>query len=179
MMIGILGSSKIKTYPAAYMAEVLDFICTQTDAKLLLNYIPNQKNEVLAIYEKCKTATQSRIAINFNVGSLRDFLGVLSHCTAFVGNEGGAVNMAKALNIPTFSIFSPFIIKGAWHAENSKEHVGIHLMDYKPEVFENLDKKGIKKNIDTLYEYFEPGLFKTSLSTFLIKNFNFQQAVSQ
>jgi heptosyltransferase-2 len=179
IMIGILGSSKIKTYPSEYMAEVLNFICSRTDAKLLFNYIPNQKKEVLAIYEKCTKATQSRIVIDFYVGSLRVFLAVLTQCTALFGNEGGAVNMAKALNIPTFSLFSPFIIKGAWHDENSKEHVGIHLTDYKPEVFENLDKKGIKKSIDTLYQSFEPGLFKNSLSAFLIKNFNFQEEVLQ
>lgn len=179
IMIGILGSSMIKTYPSKYMAEVLDFICSKTDAILLFNYIPKQEKEVLAIYDKCNKATQSRIAIEFYAGSLRGFLAVLSQCTVFIGNEGGAVNMAKALNIPTFSIFSPFIIKGAWHDENSKDHFGVHLRDYKPEFFENLNKKGIIKNIDSLYESFEPDLFNTSLSTFLIKNLNFQEAVSQ
>lgn len=178
IMIGILGSSILKTYPSEYMAEVLDFICSRTDAKLLFNYIPNQKKEVLAIYEKCKKETQTRIAIDFYAESLRGFLAVLSQCTALIGNEGGAVNMAKALNIPTFCMFSPFILKGAWHSKNSQEHVGIHLRDYKPEVFENLNKKGIKKNINTLYESFEPSLFRTSLSDFLIKNFNFQEEVS-
>ncbi len=178
IMIGILGSSELKTYPAAYMAKVLDFICSRTEAKLLLNYIPDQKKEVHAIYEKCKKGTQARIAIDFYSESLREFLAILSQCSALIGNEGGAVNMAKALHIPTFCMFSPFIIKGAWHAENSQEHVGIHLKDYKPEVFENLDKKAIRKNIHNLYESFEPELFMAALSDFLIKNFNFQEEVS-
>lgn len=178
IMIGILGSSAIKTYPAKYMAEVLDFICAKTDAKILFNYIPNQKAEVLTIYEKCKKETQSRIAIDFYAASLRGFLSILSQCEVLIGNEGGAVNMAKALNIPTFCTFSPFIIKGAWHSKNSKEHIGIHLKDYKPEVFNNLDKKDIKKNIEMLYETFEPSLFKASLSDFLIENFIPQEKVS-
>ena len=178
IMIGILGSSPTKTYPAEYMAEVLDFICSRTDAKLLFNYIPNQKKEVLEIYQKCKKETQTRIAFDFYAESLRGFLAILSQCNALIGNEGGAVNMAKALDIPTFCMFSPFIIKGAWHSENSKEHIGIHLRDYKPEIFENLNKKEIKKNINDLYTYFEPILFRDNLSDFLIKNINFQEEVS-
>ncbi|MBM1106433.1 glycosyltransferase family 9 protein [Aurantibacter crassamenti] len=179
IMIGILGSSALKTYPEKYMAEVLDYICTQTDARLLFNYIPNQKTEVLAVYQKCKKETQARIAIDFYAESLRGFLAILAQCTALIGNEGGAVNMAKALGIPTFCMFSPFIIKGAWHSKNSIQHVGIHLKDYKPELFEGLQKKDIKKNIETLYTSFEPKIFKTVLSNFIIKNTNFQKEVSE
>ncbi len=179
IMIGILGSSPLKTYPAEYMAKVLDVICSSTDAKLLFNYIPNQKREVLAIYEKCKKETKERIAIDFYAKSLRSFLAILAQCDALIGNEGGAVNMAKALDISTFCVFSPFILRGAWHNENSQEHVGIHLKDYKPELFSDLNKKEIKRKIDELYASFEPNLFRESLSNFLAKNFNFQKEVSQ
>lgn len=170
IMVGILGSSPIKTYPAQYMADILDFICQRTDAKLIFNYIPNQKQEALAIYHQCKKETRARIAIDFYAESLRGFLAILNQCDALIGNEGGAVNMAKALDIPTFCVFSPFIVKGAWHAANSKKHVGIHLKDYRPEVFENRNKKSIKKNIEALYTSFEPELFKKDLARFFIEN---------
>ena len=39
--------------------------------------------------------------------NLREFLALLSQMNYLVGNEGGAVNMAKALNIPTFTLFFP------------------------------------------------------------------------
>lgn len=177
IMVSILGSSKIKTYPPTYMAEVLDHICTRTDAKLLFNYIPNQKKEVLDIYKKCKEETRTRIAIDFYAESLRRFLAILSQCNALIGNEGGAVNMAKALEVPTFCLFSPFIIKGAWHRENSQKHVGIHLRDYRPELFENVDKREIKKDIQKLYSSFEPSLYSNSLSEFLVKSLNYEEEV--
>ena len=133
IMISILGSGRNKTYPAQYMAEVLDLVCTNTEARLIFNYIPNQKDDVLEIYNKCNRETKSQIAIDFYAESLRDFLAVLSQCIMLIGNEGGAVNMAKALEIPTFCMFSPFILKGAWHNDNSQQHVGVHLKDYAPE----------------------------------------------
>ena len=167
IMVGILGSGPIKTYPADYMAEVLDTICEHTNAKLLFNYIPSQEAQARAIYEKCGELTRARIAIEFYAHSLRGFIALLSQCTALIGNEGGAVNMAKALNVPTFCLFSPFILKGAWHSETRKGHMGVHLRDYRPELFENRTKKDIKRNIDQLYDVFEPGLFKGPLLHFL------------
>ena len=44
-MIGILGSEWYKTYPFEKMAELLDFTVQSTDANLLFNYIPKQKEE--------------------------------------------------------------------------------------------------------------------------------------
>lgn len=170
IMIGILGSSPIKTYPAKYMADILDFICQRTDAKLIFNYIPNQKKEALAVYHQCKKETRAQIAIDFYAESLREFLAILDQCDALIGNEGGAVNMAKALNIPTFCVFSPFIVKGAWHVDNSKKHMGVHLKDHRPQVFENRNKKSIKKDIETLYTSFEPELFKKDLARFIVEN---------
>lgn len=167
IMVGILGSSALKTYPIDYMAQVLDFVCAKIDAKLLFNYIPSQEKEARAIYDKCNGSTKSKIAIDFYAPSLREFLALLSQCSSLIGNEGGAVNMAKALGIPTFCIFSPFIIKGAWHGGIQKNHYGVHLGDYCPELLHNMDKKDIKKNITDLYQAFEPSLFKEQLGIFL------------
>lgn len=170
IMIGILGSGPDKTYPPKYMAEVLDTICLNCDAKLLFNYIPQQKKEALEIYNLCSLETQDCIEINFYANSLRDFIGVLSQCNLLIGNEGGTINMAKALDIPSFCFFSPFIVKGAWHGKVYQNHESVHLRDYHPELFGNMDKREIKNNISTLYEAFEPSLFKDVLVNFLKKN---------
>ena len=170
IMIGILGSSTLKTYPPNYMAELLNFVCDSTQATLLFNYIPSQKKEAKAIYDKCIERTKSRIAFDFYAPSLREFIALLSQCSALIGNEGGAVNMAKALGVPTFCIFSPFIIKGAWHSGSSQNHIGIHLADYRPELLENKNKEAIKKNMDELYSTFEPHFFKAQLDSFLKRN---------
>ncbi|NHF61284.1 glycosyltransferase family 9 protein [Flavobacteriaceae bacterium TP-CH-4] len=167
VMISILGSSNLKTYPAEYMAKVIDTIADNTRVRLLFNYIPSQEKEARTIFDKCKPTTREKVAFDFYAPSLRDFIVLLSQCNALIGNEGGAVNMAKALNVPTFCIFSPFIIKGAWHNETGKEHHGEHLKDYRPELFTGLNKKDIKENIATLYQAFEPDLFKINLVDFL------------
>ena len=167
IMVSILGSNNQKTYPAEFMAKTLDFVSDNTDALLLFNYIPHQKKEAYNIYEKCSVKTQSRIEIDFYADSLRNFIAILSQCSLLIGNEGGAVNMAKALDIPTFCIFSPFIIKGAWHTENSQKHRSVHLKDYKPELFNKRSKKEVKKSTPALYNNFEPHLFTTPLHNFL------------
>ena len=73
--------------------------------------------------------------------------------------------MAKALNTPTFTIFSPYIIKKNWFgAVESKIHSAVHLNDY-----ETYDLKAAKKNSGYYYNRFKPELFLESLSEFLNK----------
>jgi heptosyltransferase-2 len=112
------------------------------------------------------------INFDFYANSLREFILILSQCDALIGNEGGAANMAKALGIPTFCLFSPFIVKEAWHDSSSASNTGIHLNDYHPELFVNMDKKKIKKEIQSLYDYFKPILFEEQLLLFLNKYCN-------
>jgi heptosyltransferase-2 len=169
IMVGILGSASHKTYPPSYMAKILDIICARCNAKLLFNYIPKQKKEALQIFELCSPKTKKHIEIDFYANSLRDFIGLLSQCDMLIGNEGGAVNMAKALDVPSFCIFSPFIVKGAWHGDVYKNQSSVHLRDYRPELFGKMDKKQIKKNIKELYNAFEPTLFKEEFLDFLAK----------
>jgi heptosyltransferase-2 len=169
IMISILGSSPLKTYPSEYMSMVVDLICSNTNSMVLFNYLPNQKQEAMAIYERCNDSSKSKINFDFYAKTLREFILVLSQCDALIGNEGGAANMAKALEIPTFCIFSPFIVKEAWHDSSSLLHTGIHLNDYRPELFVNMNKNKIKKVIHSLYDYFKPILFEEELILFLKK----------
>lgn len=172
IMISILGSSALKTYPSEYMSKVVDITCSNTDGIILFNYLPNQRDEARAIYDKCNEVSKSMINFDFYANSLREFILILSQCDALIGNEGGAANMAKALGVPTFCLFSPFIVKEAWHDSSSASNTGIHLNDYHPELFVNMDKKKIKKEIQSLYDYFKPILFEEQLLLFLNKYCN-------
>ncbi|UCD59792.1 MAG: glycosyltransferase [Flavobacteriaceae bacterium] len=169
IMISILGSSALKTYPAPYMSKVVDIICSNTDGILLFNYLPNQKDEARAIYDQCNEVSKSKIKFDFYATSLREFILILSQCDVLIGNEGGAANMAKALRIPTFCLFSPYIVKAAWHDGSTGLNTAVHLNDYHPELFVNMNKKKIKKIIDSLYNYFKPILFEDKLLLFLNK----------
>ena len=169
-MIGVLGSSPNKTYPLDYMASVLDhMVSINPESQILFNYIPTQETEAKAIYSLCKPETQSKIFINLFGKSLRGFLGLTSHCDALIGNEGGATNMAKALDIPTFTIFSPWIKKEAWNMfDDGNVNVSVHLKDYEPEHYTDIDHpKVLKSNAEGLYKSFKPEFFTSELKDFL------------
>ncbi|MFT4152948.1 glycosyltransferase family 9 protein [Parafilimonas sp.] len=168
IMISLLGSGQLKSYPAKYMAEILDAIAANSAAALLFNYIPSQQTEAAEIVRLCRPETVMKAATGLQPQNLRSFLAVLCHCKALIGNEGGAVNMAKALDIPTFSIFSPMAGKEAWDLfGDGSKHVSVHLRDFNPGAFMNLDKKQVKQQSPDLYEQFVPALIKPELLRFL------------
>lgn len=165
-MISVLGSGPNKTYPFNYMAKVVDLIVSETKGQILFNYIPSQEKEAKDIFNLCKKTTQNNIFFNVYGNSLREFLAISSHCTALIGNEGGAINMAKALSIPTFAIFSPWIKKNAWNLFENDTNVCIHLKDYKPTLY-NSTEKNYKKESSDYYLQLTPDLFSKELKTFL------------
>lgn len=168
VMISVLGSDEIKSLPAKYMAETLNLITEGRNIQLLFNFMPNQEAEAKVIFALCKPSTQSKIKIDFYTKSLRNFLAVLSQCDALIGNEGGAVNMAKALNIKTFTLFSPWINKSSWSMnDDDVSHVSIHLNDYYPEIYNNEHPKKFKNQSIVLYQRLIPNLFKEKLLKFV------------
>ncbi|MHA7943331.1 glycosyltransferase family 9 protein [Formosa sp. 3Alg 14/1] len=169
-MIGVLGSDANKTYPFEYMAKVIDnIVLTTPESQILFNYIPNQEADAQAIFSLCSDRTKKHIYFNILGQNLRDFLGITSHCDALIGNEGGAINMAKALNIPTFTIFSPWIKKEAWNMfDDGQKHVSVHLKDYQPNVYLDTDHpKKLKSRATALYLDFKLAYFENDLETFL------------
>jgi ADP-heptose:LPS heptosyltransferase len=170
-MIGVLGSGTNKTYPFPSMAKLLDVIAAETDATLLFNYMPSQKKEAREIYDLCKPETQEKIKIDLIPGSIREFLSITYHCNALIGNEGGAVNMAKAIEKPTFTIFSTWIKKEAWNSfEEGKYTVSVHLKDFKPELYGDKSAKEMKSEAMKLYAAFTPDLILPELKTYLGNN---------
>src|SRR5690606_3298369 len=167
IMIGVLGSSLDKSLPFEEMATMLDFIALSSECQMLFNFMPNQESEAKAIFDLCKPETKTKIIFDFYTKGLRDFLAVLSQCDALVGNEGGAVNMAKALGIPTFAIFSPWIKKESWSNSADKNHVAVHLKDFHPEIYNGKSPKEFKNQSLELYKKLKFSLFENSLKEFL------------
>ncbi len=169
IMISIIGSEKSKTYPQKYMAEVIDFISENSNANLLFNYIPNQIEEAKAIFNLCKSTTKKNIYFDVYGKSIREFIGIMNQCDMIIGNDGGAINMAKALKKPSFVIFSPWIDKKGWSLlEDGFTHVSFHLSEFKSALFENKNAKEIFSNNEYLYHQFTPDLFLDQLKQFLI-----------
>lgn len=170
-MIGVLGSGANKTLPFDYMAKLLDQIVSQTAATLLFNYMPKQQKDAQEIFDLCNAETQKNIRIDVIPGSIREFLAITRHCDALIGNEGGAVNMAKAIGKPTFTIFSTWIKKEAWNSfEDGKHTVSVHLKDFKPELYGGKSAKEMKASAMELYNAFTPDLIIPSLKEYLQNN---------
>lgn len=171
VMVSVLGSSDAKTYPLPYMAKVLDDMIAYQPMSLLFNYIPSQRNQALELYSLCSEPTKQYIYIEAIGKSLRDFISLMNACDFIVGNDGGAINMAKALNKPAFTIFSPMIDKEGWNSfEDGKHNISVHLNDYKPELFKNLSPKEVKIKNEPLYLKFHPELFQKQFAHFLSEN---------
>jgi heptosyltransferase-2 len=166
-MLSVLGSGKNKTYPFEYMAKVVDAIAEQTNGQILFNYIPNQKSEAKTIYNLCKVETKKHIFFDVFGENLRQFLAITHHCNAVIGNEGGAINMAKAFDVRTFAIFSPWIDTATWATFEDSNHVNVHLRDYKPELYLGKAEKDMKRDVLKLYEAFKPEFFLEKLNTFI------------
>jgi heptosyltransferase-2 len=78
-------------------------------------------------------------------GDLRGFIGILNQCNVIVGNDGGAMNMAKALENLLYYLL-PWIEKKIWATlEDGIHHLSVHLNDYRPEL---LSKK--RKELKTM-----------------------------
>ncbi len=168
-MIGVLGSSEKKTYPSEYMAKLIDQIAAQYPrGQLLFNYIPFQRKEAQAIFDLCEKATRSKIYFEIFADSLGKFMEITYHCDALIGNEGGAVNMAKALNVPTFMIFCPFINKQNWFGElELLKNQAVHLSDFTE--MTKMDSENAKKNPGQFYKELKPELIYPKLKIFLNK----------
>ena len=167
IMFGILGSEAYKTYPLEGMAKIIDYTVAQTNATIIFNYIPNQKAQALEVYNFCSEATQKHIAFELYCTELRPFLALLSQCEMLIGNEGGAVNMAKALEIPTFSIFTPSVRKETWQIfENEAKNASIHLKDIKPEIYEKHTEQYIKEHTFEYYAEYPLPLMLSKLQSY-------------
>lgn len=166
-MISAFGSSADKTYPSPYMVKMLDALVSYTGATLLFNYLPGQQSELNGLVAACSGDTQEHCRTDIYGQSLREFLTLAQQCDAVIGNEGGAINMAKALGVPTFSIYAPWILKAAWNSfESSGENVSVHLSDFMPELFTK-HPKTYKKNSLEMYGLLAPELINKKLEGFL------------
>jgi heptosyltransferase-2 len=170
-MVSVLGSSGEKTLPFDHMARLLDEYIQKTGSQLLFNYIPSQKQFAHDIYQQCQPQTQSNIFIDAFAPSLRDFLKITVHCHAVIGNEGGAMNMAKAMGVPTFSIFSPWISKTSWNIkEDGDQHVSVHLKDFRPELYHGKKVSSMRSQQALLYSQFLPAMYQNQLEQFIDTN---------
>ncbi|MFV0174101.1 glycosyltransferase [Empedobacter falsenii] len=171
MMISLLGSDPSKTFPLNKMAKMVDFIGQHFNVNLLFNYFPKQIAQAKEVYNQLSKETQSKVYFELLGNDLREFIAITNQCDLIVGNDGGAINMTKAVGKKSFIIFSPWIDKNVWATfEDGINHTSVHLKDYFPEKFADLNNRRIKKRVDEFYSFFDFELFKDKLQKFLDHN---------
>ncbi len=153
LMISTFGSCPEKTYPVQYMAQVIDFVASKTNATILCNYLPQQKEDFIRLYDSLSEETKNKVVRDFDTQNLRQYIAIVRRCKALIGNEGGSTNISKALEIPTFSIYAPFVRGWEWFEDGNK-NVLVHCEDY-------------QKNT---YQDFKPELFQEKLHLFIQNN---------
>lgn len=160
IMIPILGSTPNKTYPINYMLDLIHRLAHHTNAVLIFNYSHHQKEIAKNIYDSCSNQIKHQIIYDIPNYSLRTFILIMNECTAIIGNEGGSIHIAKALNKPSFTIFSPMVSKLEWSTfEDDCMHVAVHPDDYfKPQ-----------KEINS-YQQLTPCLIWPKLALFIENN---------
>ena len=172
IVLGVLGSTPQKSMPYQYVAQMADYIAENFDAYILFNYAPNQKEEALKIYDMCRN--KENIILDVYPKTIRDFIKVMYQADVLVANEGGTVHIAKALNKPTFTIFSPYVNKSHWASfEDGKFHTSIHLLEEKPNLFDSFtyeERKKIEKDPHDLYKQLTPEMILPKLDVFLKQN---------
>ncbi len=173
IMISLIGSEKSKTYPLEYMEKVVNEIGENYDANILFNYFPKQIELAKEIYNKCSKITQEKIYFDLLGDDLRAFIAIMNQCDMIIGNDGGAINIAKSLNKPSFIIFSPWIEKKIWATfEDNIHQVSVHLKEFKPELLEKYSERELKEKTPELYQEFKPELFQELLVQFMDNNLN-------
>ncbi|HLV39988.1 glycosyltransferase family 9 protein [Xanthomarina sp.] len=172
IMLGILGSTPQKSMPYEYIVDLIDFITDNYQVNVLFNYAPHQKDDALSIYKDCKN--KDNIIIDIYEDSIRGFITLMNKCELLIGNEGGIVHISKALNKPTFTIFSPYVMKDHWASfEDGKKHASIHLLEEKPELYnENSveNRRKIEADPSFMYKQLTPELILPKLKQFLLIN---------
>ena len=168
VMFGVLGSTPQKSMPYPYIVQLVDYIIETYDVYVLFNYAPHQKEDAIEIYNACKH--QEQIILDIYEESIRGFIRLMNKCTLLVGNEGGIVHIAKALGKPTFTIFSPYVMKDSWASfEDGLMHTSIHLLDEHPDLFseDRSVRRKIEEDPSYMYNQLTPEIIIPKLAPFL------------
>ena len=163
IMVSALGSSENKTYPLEYMAQLMDTAHQTTKLPFILNYRPDQKDQINKLIKHLHPTTQKAVLKSLTPNSLRDYMATAYHCVAVVGNEGGAINIAKGLKKPTFAIFSPLIDPVGWHTEIPNKSMAVNLQMFFPDKIYYKNHRKIAKDpakVLELYKMLKPELYK-------------------
>ena len=93
----------LKVWPSERFAELADRLAKAFNCRILLGGDVKERDVAESVRQQaaCKpTIIAGRL-------SLLEFAALLKHCALFVGNDGGAMHIAAAVDVPVVALFGP------------------------------------------------------------------------
>ena len=129
MLVGVTAKLEYKTWKEAFMIETIQRICQQwPNLQVVFNFAPGKEaDNARRIYE---AVGNKNIFINIDAPSMRKLAAMLSLCTLYFGNEGGARHIAEAVGTPSFVICSPSANKATWIPTDNPMQKAVAATDF-------------------------------------------------
>jgi heptosyltransferase-2 len=121
-----------KSWSFDRMRELLFRILSHYDCQLVFNDGTGSQ-QLLARRLHTAMDNSPRIFTNIKTRNLRDLSLMIANTDFFFGNEGGPRHISQALDIPSFAIFPPGILKKEWLPGADIRFQGIEPSDVLPE----------------------------------------------
>ena len=139
-----------KVLPAETMKGVLRRIIDTTDAQIIFNF-SGKEREIALRYQR-EMDNDPHIFTNIEAPTLPDLCALMKNCDFFFGNEGGPRHISQALDIPSFAIFPPGIMKEIWLPNEGNRFGGISPDDFMPLQQQLSQKLTYQQRMDLLTE---------------------------
>lgn len=92
-----------KCWPPERFAQLADRLISECDADVIFFGTPAEKD----IAARIRSTMNSRAISLVGETSMRDLAALFSCCSAFIGNDSGAMHVAAAAGLPVIGIFGP------------------------------------------------------------------------
>lgn len=101
-----------KVWDKERMKEVLSRIIEKYHAQIIFNFAGNEEEFAVNLHHEM--GDNRSIFTNIKANSLRELCALTANAHFFFGNEGGPRHIAQALNVPSYAIYPPNILKSVW-----------------------------------------------------------------
>lgn len=114
-----------KKWPKSHFVEISKRLL-EIDKRfqIYINYGPSEKEDAQSIQS---AISNDRVFFLPQPEGLRIAAAIFSLCEGFLGNDGGATHIARAVGCRTFTIFSPIIPTDLWAVHNDPNHPFLSL----------------------------------------------------
>lgn len=119
-----------KVWSREKMKTVLQRMIDHHGVQIIFNYAGSEEEYAGQLHQEMKL--DPHIFLNIRAASLRELGAMAANCDFFFGNEGGPRHISQALEIPSYAIFPPGVLKSIWLPACGDKYRGISPDDMLP-----------------------------------------------